>query len=111
MNKNEIINEIRDNLSRINLDIADYNNYYLRKGNNILISTFNKLLKRKTKNKNIHAFNYNVSLAQNFLSLIELPIIQINVIDSKEMINLKRYQSGMIENFDYFQPELQCIVM
>ena len=110
VNKNEIINEIRDKLIRINLKIADYNNYYLRKGNNILISTFNKLLKRKTGNKNIHAFNYNVSLAQNFLSLIELPIIQINVIDSKEMINLKRYQSGMIENFDYFQPELQCIV-
>jgi hypothetical protein len=26
------------------------------------------------------------------------------------MINLKRYQSGVIENFDYYQPELQCYV-
>ena len=25
-------------------------------------------------------------------------------------MNLKKYQSGMIENFDFFQPELHCVV-
>ena len=114
INKNEIINEIKYRLNQINLNIIDYNNYYLNLGNNRLLANFNKYLRKGIKEisaKNItNTYFYDESLPQNFLSTINLPIIKIDVIDTKEMINLKRYQSGMIENFDYFQPELQCFV-
>jgi len=114
INKNEIINEIKDKLNQINLNIIDYNNYYSNLGNNKINTQLNKLIKKDNKNKEdkniINDFYYDISIPQNFLSLIDLPIIKIDVIDTKEMINLKRYKSGMIENFDYFQPELQCYV-
>ena len=114
INKNEVINDIKNRLNQIYLNIIDYNNYYLNLGNNKLLTNFNKVLRNGIKNydaKNItNTFYYDESLPQNFLSLIEIPIIKIDVIDTKEMINLKKYQSGMIENFDYFQPELQCFV-
>ena len=113
VNKNEIINDIKNNLHQINLNIMDYNNYYLNLGNNRLLSNFSKVLKKGIKDpdyKNLNILSYDESLSQNFLSLIKIPIVKIDVIDTKEMINLKKYQSGMIENFDYFQPELQCYV-
>ena len=44
-------------------------------------------------------------LPENFLSQIHLPNIKINVIDKKEMKNARTFQSGMIETFDFFQPE------
>ena len=114
VNKNEIIYDIRKSLNNTNLNINDYNNYYLNLGNNKIISKFKKLLKKGIKNipvQNIkNDLYYDVSIPQNFLSQIDLPSIKIDVIDTKEMINLKKYKSGMIENFDYFQPELHCIV-
>ena len=114
VNKNEIINDIKNSLNNINLNIIDYNNYFLNLGNNKITTKFNKLLKNGINNindENIkNGLNYDLSIPQNFLSLIDLPIIKIDVIDSKEMSNLKRYKSGMIENFDYFQAELQCFV-
>ena len=111
VNKNEIIDNIKSRLNQTNLNIIDYHNYYMNLGNGKLISNFDKLLKKgMKKSKNINIFNYDRSLPENFLSLIDIPIVKIDVLDTKEMINLKRYQSGMIENFDYFQPELQCVV-
>ena len=113
VNKNEIINNIKNRLNQINLNIIDYNNYYLNQGNISLHSNFNKILRKgieDNNHKNLNYFDYDESLSQNFLSLIKLPTVKIDVLDTKEMLNLKRYQSGMIENFDYFQPELQCYV-
>ena len=105
MNKKEIINDIKRLLNMIDLDILYYTNYYMNLGNNILVDNFNNLIGDAPE------FTFNRSLPQNFLSQINLPYIQINIIDTKEEVkNLKRYQSGMIENFDFFQPELQCFV-
>ena len=111
INKNEILDNIKIRLSQTNLDIADYYNYYMNLGNDKLISNFNNLLEQGAEKEiEIKSFNYDMSLPENFLSLIDIPLIKVDVLDTKEMINLKRYQSGMIENFDYFQPELQCMV-
>ena len=111
VNKNEILYNIKNKLNQTNLNISDYYNYYSNLGNDKLISNFNNLLEEGIKEENIiNSFNYDMSLPENFLSLIDIPLIKIDVLDTKEMINLKRYQSGNIENFDYFQPELQCVV-
>jgi hypothetical protein len=111
INKNEIISDIISKLSQTNLNVIDYYNQYMISGNNKLISNFNALLRKGIETDiGINMFNYDVSLPENFLSYIQIPTVQINIIDSKEMINLKRYQSGVIENFDYYQPELQCYV-
>lgn len=111
INKNEIISDIISKLSQTNLNVIDYYNQYMNAGNNKLISNFNALLRKGIKTGiGINTFNYDVSLPENFLSYIQIPTVQINVIDSKEMKNLKRYQSGVIENFDFYQAELQCYV-
>ena len=109
VNKTQTLNQTIRNLTIINLDILDYCNYYMNLGNNILVQNFNDFIKTKM-NQDIEDYTYNESLPLNFLSKIVLPNIKINVIDEKEMENLKKFQSGMIENFDFFQPELQCKV-
>ena len=110
LNKQITLRHIMNRLNDIDLDILDYSNYYMNRGNDILVNNFNTFLKGKL-NPDTEEYIYNQSLPGNFLSQIQIPTIKINVIDNnKEMKNLKKYQSGMIENFDFFQPELQCIV-
>ena len=109
VNKALTTNQIINRLNIIDLDILDFSNYYMNLGNNILVRNFNNLIKSKLKT-DVDDFIYNNSLPQNFLSQIVLPQITINVINSSEMKNLKKYQSGMIENFDFEHPELQCTV-
>ena len=111
LNKTLTIDHIMDYLTSLDSVIFDYCNYYMNLGNNILVQNFNKLIKsRSILNSDEDIPLYNNSLPQNFLSQIEIPEVKINVINLKDMMNLKKYQSGMIENFDFFQPELHCVV-
>ena len=110
LNKTLIINQITNYLNTIDAVILDYCNYYMNMGNNILVQNFNNLIKSRRLNSAENISSYNNSLPQNFLSQIEIPEIKIHVINLKDMMNLKKFQSGMIENFDFFQPELHCIV-
>ena len=110
LNKTLTIKQIMAALNDIDSIIFDYCNYYMNLGNNILVQNFNNLITSKSRLNSEDNIFYNNSLPQNFLSQIEIPEVKINVINLKDMMNLKKYQSGMIENFDFFQPELHCVV-
>jgi hypothetical protein len=114
VNKTETLNNLIIRLKSINLDILDNCNYYMNLGNNILVKNFTDSIMAKFNFKGEELeedYTKKKPLADNYISQKEIPIIKINVVNANEEIkNLKRFQSGMIENFDFFQPELKCEV-
>ena len=98
-------------LKRANDDkgkVTDYINYFMRHSNEILIDRFNKKIKYiqdRLKGKNYIEPKEYVNFDE-----IEIPIIRLNIIDTREMLNRKKYQCELIENFDFFHQELNIIV-
>jgi hypothetical protein len=80
----------------------------MRHSNEILIDRFNKKIKYiqdRLKGKNYIEPKEYVNFDE-----IEIPIIRLNIIDTREMLNRKKYQCELIENFDFFHQELNIIV-
>ena len=129
LNKYLYIDKILNKLNAKDHKILDYLNYYMNISNDIIVDKFlNRMknsIKYKTKldnldNVDIHKEDDEEEIEENnekFQKInnneilnIEIPIVRINIIDTREMLNRKIYQCNMIENFDFFHTELQCIV-
>ena len=110
LNKEEFLYDLKQETNKIDLRLFDYKNYFSILGNENLQKKFNEKLPEMTlKNKDIQKSVFDINEGIALQNLI-IPIVKVNVIDTKEMLNLRKYKSGMIENFDYFQPDLQCLV-
>ena len=99
--------------------ILDKNNYFLLEGNSLLVKKFNRRLKAINKlNKELGEMGlddsqYNeeiITKREVDYSHILIPTVIIDTNDSKNFKNIKKYLCGMIESFDYYHPELKCIV-
>lgn len=107
LNKLNTCGEIIHLLSNKRHHINDYINMYKTMSNDILIDNFNKRI------SGIHTLTeIDTGDKENEIdySQIEIPKVRINIIDSREMINRKKYECDYIENFDLFHSELNTVV-
>ena len=108
LNKSLITKNILTQLNNDKGKVTDYINYFMRQSNEILIDKFNKKIKmiqERIKGKNYIEEKQNIDFSE-----IEIPIIRLNIIDTREMINRKIYQCDLIENFDFFHQDFNIIV-
>ena len=119
INKKAILKEIENELKKTKNIMMDSINCYLKKGNLILVNKFNKRLEAINElNKELkitgiqdNENNINEELEKEVdYSKIEIPSLEIDDIKKEEMFNLKIYQCGLIETFDYFYPKLNTFV-
>ena len=87
--------------------IHDYVNMYKTISNNILIDNFNR---RISGIKTLSEIDTDNKESDIDYAKIDIPKIRINIIDSREMINRKRYECDFIENFDFYHTELNTVV-
>ena len=113
------IDKMKFQLIDIEKKILDKNNYFLLEGNSLLVKKFNRRLKAINKlNKELGEMGlddsqYNeevITKREVDYSHILIPTVIIDTNDSKNFKNIKKYLCGMIESFDYYHPELKCIV-
>ena len=118
LSKKKEIDIMKDKLLSIEKSILDHNNYFLMQGNSLLIKKFNRRLKAINKlNKELgemgledSQYTEGVSKKELDYSKIIIPTVNIDLNDYKKFTNIKKYLNGMIESFDYYHPDLKCMV-
>lgn len=111
LSKSEECVKIISELDKAKGVLNDYINMYKQISNEMLIDKFNERIK-SINNPNNDSNNNNIENIEEDIdySLIEIPKIRINIVDSREMINRKRYECDFIENFDFYHNELNTVV-
>ena len=104
--ENKIINQIFKNTHKIN----DYINYYMNMSNEIIIEKFNKRLSALNEYKKNYKNELQEKIKEIDYSKINIPIIPVEIKNQTEKINLRVFQCDLIENFDYFHPDLKRLV-
>ena len=104
--ENKIINQIFKNIHKIN----DYINYYMNMSNEIIIEKFNKRLSALNEYKKNYKNELQEKIKEIDYSKINIPIIPVEIKNQTEKINLRVFQCDLIENFDYFHPDLKRLV-
>ncbi len=105
LNKDMILEDIIESLKNDKKLINDYINIYMRYTNKILIDRFNKRIK-SIEEYQISNMETNMRHSGDEIDYSKIDIPKINLDTGKmEILNRKKFQCNLIENFDSFLPE------